>query len=108
MQDYGYLFLTFLVMGAISFFERALPFFASSWLKKQKLVSDLGDFLPLAIMVLLVVHSSTDAALSHNGLPYPEVCAIAITVLLQWFFKNALLSIFAGTALYVVLINGLI
>lgn len=108
MQDYSYLFLVFIAMGIVSFAERALPFIASGWLKKQRIVAHIGDFLPLAIMVLLVVHSSTGAALSHEGGPWIEIGAVALTCVLQWFLKNSLLSIFAGTAFYVVLINGLI
>lgn len=106
MENYGYLFCVFLAMMVVSFGERALPFIAGDWLKKQKWVSSVGDFLPLAIMVLLVVSSATSAALKHDGYPIPEVSAILTTVLLQWFFKNSLISIFAGTAVYVAFLNG--
>lgn len=106
MQDYSYIFCVFLAMMAVSFAERALPFIAGDWLKKQKWVASLGDFLPLAIMVLLVVSSATSAALGHDGYPIPEISAILTTVLLQWFFKNSLISIFAGTAVYVAILNG--
>lgn len=107
MNDYGYLFTTFFVMMVISFGERALPFAAGEWLKQQKWAVVLGKFLPLAIMFLLVIHSSTGAALAHGGLPIPEFAAILSTLVLQWFWKNALLSIFSGTLVYVILFNSL-
>ena len=107
MNDYGYLFATFFAMMIISFGERALPFAAGEWLQKQKWAIVVGKFLPLAIMFLLVLHSSTGAALAHGGLPIPELAAIVATLVLQWFWKNALLSIFTGTLVYVVLFNSM-
>ena len=106
MNDYGYIFGVFFAMMIITFGERALPFASGEWLKKQKWALILGKFLPLAIMFLLVLHSSTAAALAHGGLPIPEFAAILATLVLQWFWKNALLSIFAGTLVYVVLFNS--
>lgn len=108
MQHFDPWYLTgiFLAMAAVSFFERALPFVASKWLNRQRWVKSLGAFLPMAIMVLLTVHAATDAAVARQALPLPEVCAIALTVIVQWVTKNPLLSIFSGTALYVVWVNG--
>lgn len=105
-MDFGYLMLVFIAMAAVTFAERALPFAASKWLQKQRWVRDLGDFLPLAIMVLLTVHAATDAAVARDAAPTPEVVSIAFAFVLQWFLKNPLVSIFAGTALYVAWVNG--
>ena len=65
----------------------------------------LGEFLPLAIMTLLVVHSAAGSAQQHAGGPWPELAAVALTVAVQWRSRNALLSIALGTALYVALRN---
>ncbi len=107
MNDNVYLLTTFIVMMLISFGERALPFSCSQWLQKQKWAVELGRFLPLAIMFLLVIHSSTNATLAHGGLPLPEFVAVLSTLILQWFVKNPLLSIFSGTLVYVLLFNVL-
>ncbi len=114
MNDAVYLLAVFAAMAAVTFLERALPFVASDWLKKQRWVEGLGKFLPLAIMVLLVVHAAMGAAQSRGheaffgSLPLPEALSIALAFGLQWFFRNALLSIFSGTALYVLFVNGFI
>ncbi len=79
MKDLSYLFLVFLAMTAVTATERFLPFAAASWLSKQRWVKVVGSFLPLAIMVPL---SLTPGA------------------------PGALLSIFCGTACYVVLLNS--
>ncbi len=102
-----YMLAVFAAMAAVSFAERALPFAASSWLRKQKWVRSLGDFLPLAIMVLLTVHAAAGTPISRGELPWAEVCGIAIAFGLQGFLKNALLSIFGGTIVYVAWVNDL-
>ena len=45
-------------MGLVTLALRATPFVASQWLKKHPLVQRLGQFLPLAIMTLLLIHSA--------------------------------------------------
>ena len=86
MNDYVYLFTVFIAMGAVTAAERLLPF---------------------AIMVLLVLHASTSSALARGGLPVPEAAGVFLTLIVQWFVKKPLLSIFAGTAVYVILVNSL-
>ena len=104
MNDYVYLFTVFIAMGAVTAAERLLPFACSSWLRKQRWVGVVGDCLPRAIMVLLVLLGS---ALARGGLPVPEAAGVFLTLIVQWCVKKPLLSIFAGTAVYVILVNSL-
>lgn len=90
-----------LAAGAVTFALRALPFVASQWLERHPVVQRLGEFLPLAIMTLLLLHSTVGAARSHQAGPWPELIAVACVVLLQWRVRHALWSLLAGTALYV-------
>ena len=90
-----------LAAGAVTFGLRALPFVASQWLERHPVVQRLGEFLPLAIMTLLLLHSVTGAAGSHAGGPWPEVVAVACVVAMQWRGRHALWSLLLGTALYV-------
>jgi branched-subunit amino acid transport protein AzlD len=105
MLDSGYIVGVALVMALVTFGLRALPFLAAQWLKKHTVVQYLGQFLPLAIMTLLLLHSLVGAASEHAQGPWPELLAVAIVVLMQWKSHNPLLSIVAGTALYVLLRN---
>ena len=105
MIDQPYLIGVIAVMALISFALRALPFVAAQWLNKHPLVHRLGDFLPLAIMTLLTVHSAAGSAREHAAGPWPELVAIALVVILQWRTRNALLSILLGTAAYVLMRN---
>lgn len=101
----GYLISVIVAMAIVTFALRALPFVAAQWLQKHAVVARLGEFLPLAIMTLLVVHSAAGSAQAHAAGPWPELAAIALTVGVQWRSRNALLSIVLGTALYVLLRN---
>ena len=108
MEDLGNLLTVFVVCAVVTYAERALPFVAGRWLQRQGWVRTLGDFLPLAIMTLLTLHAAVGNAEVDAMAPAPEIICIFLTMILQWFLKNALLSIFTGTALYVVLVNGII
>ncbi|MGE5489779.1 MAG: branched-chain amino acid transporter permease [Actinomycetota bacterium] len=106
MMETGYVLATIAAMGLVTFALRALPFVADHWLRRQPVVQRLGQFLPLAIMTLLLVHSAAGAAREHGGAPWPELVAVALVVALQWRSRNALLSIGLGTAVYVLMRNG--
>ena len=92
-------------MGAVTFALRAVPFVASRWLQKHPVVQSLGQFLPLAIMALLLFHSAVGKATEDAIGPWPELFAVAVVAILQWRSKNALLSILLGTGVYVLLRN---
>ncbi|MCC2597126.1 AzlD domain-containing protein [Pusillimonas sp. MFBS29] len=95
-------------MAAVTFALRAIPFFAAQWLRNNPLIRHLGRFLPLAIMTLLVLHSVVGLAGQHAAKPWPELAALALTVLAQWKTRNPLVSIAAGTFVYVVMRNNLL
>ena len=105
MRDTAYLLAVIFAMGAVTFALRALPFLSAHWLRRSPVMQHLGRFLPLAIMALLLVHSASSSARQHATGPWPELLAIALTCALQWRSRNPLLSIVAGTALYVALRN---
>ncbi len=105
MIDSGYVVSVLVAMGLVTFALRALPFVASQWLQKHPFVQRLGQFMPLTIMTLLLVHSVVGAAAEDALGPWPELLAVVLVLLLQWFVKNALLSIVVGTAVYVLVRN---
>lgn len=57
-------------------------------------------------MTLLLVHTLVGSARDNPQRPWAELVAVATVVALQWWRKHALLSILAGTALYVLLRNA--
>ncbi|MBS1189534.1 MAG: AzlD protein [Rhodocyclaceae bacterium] len=105
MIESGYVIWVIAAMGLVTFALRALPFVAAQWLQNQSAVQRLGQFLPLAIMTLLLAHSVAGAAREDAAGPWPEAIAVTLTMALQWRSRNALLSIAAGTGAYLIMRN---
>ena len=105
MTDVRYIVSVIAAMALVTWALRALPFVAAQWLKKNPLVERLGEFLPLAIMTLLLLHSAAGSAQQDRLGPWPELVAGALVIALQWRSRNALLSIVLGTTAYVLMRN---
>lgn len=105
MIDTSYALGVLAAMALVTFGLRALPFLAARFLQSHPLVQRLGRFLPLAIMTLLLLHTLVGNARDNPSGPWAELAAIATVVALQWWRRQPLLSILAGTALYVLLRN---
>ncbi len=85
---------------------RWTPFLVFSGGRKlPRVVEDLGRLLPPAMMGLLVVYSlrNTDLLTGSHGLP--EAIAVAVTAGLHLWRRSTLLSILAGTAVYMLLVQ---
>ena len=70
-----------------------------------RVVEDLGRLLPPAMMGLLVVYClrNVDIAAAPHGLP--ELIALAVVTALHLWKRNVLLSIGAGTVVYMLLVQ---
>lgn len=84
---------------------RFLPFIVFPENKTPpKIVTYLGKVLPYAVIGLLVIYCLKDAVFAdYHGLP--ELISIAVIVLIHKWKKNTLLSIAAGTVLYMLLVQ---
>ena len=98
-------FVTILAVILGTMVTRFLPFLIFPEGKKPpRYISYLGTVLPYAVIGLLVVYCLKDALWSQfHGLP--ELIAILFIVVLHKWRKNTLLSIGAGTALYMFLVQ---
>lgn len=108
MIDNTYALGAIAVMALVTFGLRALPFLAARWLQHSSKVRALGRFLPLAVMVLLVLHTALGQAVQNPAAPWAELAGLGVTLGLQWRWRQALFSILAGTLVYVLLRNGLV
>ena len=66
-------------------------------------IAYLGRVLPAAIIGMLVVYCLKDVRIAPAPHGLPELLAVAAVVLLQAWKRNSLLSILAGTLLYMLL-----
>ena len=85
---------------------RYLPFLIFSEKRKTPaIIIYLGKVLPCAIMGMLVVYCLKDVQFTSGSFGIPEILACCAVVGLHVWKRNSLLSIGAGTALYMVLIQ---
>ena len=85
---------------------RAFPFAVFGGDKKRPAVIDyLADVLPYAIMGMLVVYCLKNVSLVTAPHGLSELIACVLVVLLHLWKRNTLLSIIAGTAAYMFLIQ---
>ena len=95
------------VMAAATLFTTFNPFILFPAGKKTpKNISFLGTTLPYATIGLLVVYCLKGFTLLSWPHALPEILSVAAIVLLHIWKGNSLLSIGAGTVLYMVLVQG--
>ena len=102
----SYVLIQIAVMAAVTLLDRALPFLLFPAGKKlPKVIGYLSKTLPHAVMGMLVVYCLRNV--SPLTFPYglPELIAVAVTAALHWWKQNVLLSLAAGTGVYMILIH---
>lgn len=93
------------VIALMTWLTRGLPYLLFSRNKPPRMVVYLGDVLPSAIMVILVVYCLRNVAYDVAPHGAPELISVLAVVLMQLWRRNTLLSIFVGTVSYMVLIR---
>ena len=95
------------VCALIVFATRLFPFALFARRKPPRLLHTLSRYLPPMMMAVLLTYcfKDTDFTTAPHGLP--AVVALVLTVALHLWKRNAMLSIFAGTGLYMLLIQVL-
>ncbi len=93
-------------MALMTMLTRFLPFLVFRR-RTPAYVAYLGRVLPPAIIGMLVVYCLKDVRLAAAPHGLPELLAAASVAGLQAWRHNALLSILAGTAVYMILVQGM-
>ena len=95
-----------IVLSAATFGLRALPFLIFSgdrkmpgWLQK------LGELLPSAIMAVLIIYCLKDVPDDFTGVGIQKLLAVLVVVISYHFKRSTFLSIFLGTAAYMLLLQ---
>ena len=92
-------------MSVVTILLRALPFVVFRK-KTPPYVSYLGKVLPPAMIGLLVIYCLKDISLTARPFGIPELIAAACVVGVHAWKRNSLVSILTGTAVYMVLVQG--
>ena len=106
MPSTWYMISVVLVAGGITLLLRALPFAILKPLRKSKFVQSLGRWMPAGILVILAIVMLGNEIAARPGKIWIVAVASGATVLTHLLGRRrALLSIFVGTAVYIVLLN---
>ncbi len=99
--------LCIIAMGVLgTVVTRFLPFLLFKRAGEQHpYVTYLGKVLPYAAVGLLVVYCLKGVSLTQSPFGIPEAISIALIAVLHFWKENVLLSIGAGTALYMILVQ---
>ena len=94
------------VVALVTLLLRSLPFLIFSGKRKSPaFITYLSNVLPYAIMGMLVVYCLRGIELIAAPHGLPELIACGVVVGLHLWRKNTLLSIAAGTVVYMALIQ---
>ncbi|AKK12177.1 branched-chain amino acid transporter permease [Corynebacterium uterequi] len=84
---------------------RAVPFELRGRLGASGFFAQLGRWMPVGVMTVLVVYTLAGAVDSPGGL-VPGLLAAAVTVGVHLWARRAAVSILVGTLTYMVLVNA--
>lgn len=94
-----------LISGFITGLLRFLPFIAFGK-RRPEFILYLGRVLPYSVMAMLVVYCLKGVNLFAGSHGIPEAIAVIVVVMLHIWRRNTLLSIIAGTGLYMFLVQS--
>ncbi len=107
MPDTPYLLTAVAVAAAVTWGLRALPFTALAPLRASATVGYLSARMPLGVMVILLAYTLRGLPLADPVQALPDILALAGTVALHLWRRNAVLSILGGTVVHVALASTL-
>ncbi len=94
------------LIAVITFGTRALPFILfGRGDSPAPIVLFVGKYLPPALISAIIIYCYKDVDFLTGTHGLPELAAAFCVVLLHLRFKNTMLSIFAGTVFYMVVLR---
>jgi branched-subunit amino acid transport protein AzlD len=101
----AYLLGAILAMAAVTVLCRATPFLFFMKRRPPEVVDYLQKYIPPMIMTILVLGSYKGLSLASWPYGIPEIVAGLAVAAVHLWKRNTLLSIFGGTALYMIMIR---
>jgi branched-subunit amino acid transport protein AzlD len=105
MPDMPYLIIAVAVASTVTWGLRALPFTVLAPLRASAVIGYLRARMPLGVMVILLTYTLRGLPLAVPVRALPAMLALAATVGLHLWRRNAVLSILGGTAINVALVT---
>lgn len=101
-----YILIAIIVMAVITFCTRVTPFILFGKGKNTpKAVEYLGNYLPPAVMSMLIIYCIKNVTLYAFPFGIPELLGITTVAGLHIWKRNNLISIIGGTAIYMIAVQ---
>lgn len=100
MFDTAHMLVIIAVLALATFATRVLPFICFSSRAPPKSIATIEKNLPPMILLLLVIFCLKDVQWLKAPYGLPELLTIGVVAVLHAWKRNAMLSIFVGTGLY--------
>lgn len=97
--------LAVIIMTISTFLTRLFSFALFSKKEPPIIFKYLGKYLPPMVMAILIIYSLKDIETFPQTQKIASIVAIGITAFVHLWQKNAMISIFGGTIIYMVLNN---
>ena len=106
-MTYGmfHMFSVIAVVAIATFITRALPFVLFKSAQPPELLSTIEKELPPMILLLLVFYCLKDTQWFQFPYGVPELFTIIVIIVMHAWKRNVMLSILAGTCLYMLLVQ---
>jgi branched-subunit amino acid transport protein AzlD len=105
MTDTLQILVTIAAVALATFATRVLPFMCFGSREPPLMLLTIEKNLPPMILLLLVIYCLKDVQWIASPYGIPELFSIGIVAGLHFWKRNAMLSIFIGTLLYMVLVQ---
>lgn len=105
MLDIIQMIVTIAVIALATFTTRAIPFLFFGSREPPAMLSVIEKNLPPMILLLLVIYCLKDVQWLSAPYGIPELFTIGVVAGLHFWKRNAMLSIFTGTGLYMILVQ---
>ena len=93
-------------MAVITIALRAIPFLIFGGRRKApQFIINLSNLLPYAVMAMLVVYCLKNVSFTSVNTFVPELISCVIVIVLHLWKHNTILSIVAGTVIYMLLVQ---
>ncbi|WP_333861850.1 branched-chain amino acid transporter permease [Clostridium sp.] len=101
-----YTIAAILIMAAITFGTRVVPFvFWGRDKVTPKYIAYIGNYLPPAIIAMLIVYCLRNVSLHTFPFGIPEAIGIITVAVLHIWKRNNLISILSGTIVYMIAVQ---
>jgi len=97
--------VTIFTVAVMTWITRGLPYLLFNKKNPPQIITYLGTVLPASIMVILVIYCLRDTHFTAYPHGAAELISVFLIVVMQFWRKNLIISVFVGTVCYMLLIR---